>query len=507
MASLFQRVAGAALYRIRAAGESFVQIADEQSRKAAESEARKLAQQNAAAGDDLARRPPTDEYVDLPVSIWADWSIRTIRSAVQGHVLGQFSQSAILVDSMLADDRIQAATNGRIKGVTKCKWSFEPAKSGKRQAKEIDELWPEIFTEEIAEQLLLWAIFMGFALCELIWETRDDLWVPRLKLWHPLYIYYRIDIRKYVVVTQDQGILEIDENDPKWFLYTPWGSYRGWIRGAVRSCAIPWVVRQFALRDWGRFSEVHGLPIKKLKVPAQAPAGDKARFFASVQRLGSESMFALPQQGDGKGGMGPSFDVELLEARDRAWEAFPGLIAQCERSITLAIRGTNLTTEVDGGSFAAADTHKDEDSDYSIADRRKLAAAAHRSILRPFCLFNYGNEKLAPKASLASAESDQEKEGKVLVSVAQSLLKFEEKGWPIDRKVSAERFGIPLRTDIEANKPVEELEAEAEAKKAAREALAENLGGKSGDEEDDNVGDGGNVDREDPESAEADAAE
>lgn len=477
MASLFERVSGAALYRVRAAGETFVKSANDQARKAAELESKRQNQPS----PEFRVKPPEEEYQDLPVSIWSDWSIRTIRTAVESHVLGNFQQASILVDSMLADDRIQAAVNGRIKGVTKCEWNFEPAKSGKRQARDIEKLWPEIFTEEISEQILLWAIFMGFALCEIIWESQDDLWIPRLKLWHPLYIYYRIDTRKYVVVTQDQGVLEIEEGDPKWFLYTPWGSYRGWIRGAVRSCAIPWVVRQFALRDWGRFSEVHGLPIKKLMVPSQAPAGDKARFFASVQRLGSEAMFSLPQQGDGKGGVGPSFDVQLLEAKDRAWEAFPGLINQCERSITLAIRGTNLTTEVDGGSYAAADTHKDEDSDYSIADRRKLAAGAKRSILEPFCYYNYGNSKLAPKPSLNSVESDQEKESKVLVQVQTALTGFEDNGWFIDREVAADRYSIPIRTDVPANKPIEEIEDDQEAAKAARDAMTESLG-KPGDE-------------------------
>ncbi len=490
MASFLQRIGSALQWR---SPDKSIELAREASAKRdiERLNARGLAETDSAQ---LRTRPPTDEYEDLPVSIWSDWSISTIRNAVQNHILGNFGQASLLVEAMMADDRIQAACNGRIKGVTKCGWNFEPAQSGKRQAAQIEELWPEILDEETTEQILFWAIFMGFALAEIIWESKDDQWIPRLKLWHPLYIYYRIDLRKYVVLTQDSGMIEIEEDDPKWFLYTPWGSYRGWIRGAVRSCAIPWVVRQFALRDWGRFSEVHGLPIKKLMVPSQAPAGDKARFFASVQRLGSESMFSLPQQGDGKGGVGPSFDVQLLEATDRAWEAFPGLITQCEQSITLAIRGTNLTTQVKGGSFAAAQTHKDEDSDYAIADRRKLAAAVKTKLLRPFCLYNYGNADLAPKASLASPESDQEAEAKVLVGVAQSLVALEKEGWPIDRKAAADRFSIPLRTDVEANKPLEQHQAEQDATMAGLEAAKSNLETPAGDaEKSSNVGDSGDV--------------
>lgn len=509
MASLFKRATDALLWTARQGVEGFierVEVAQRLSHRETSGSVSRLLAEVQSAQEELAKkRPPREEYQDLPISVWADWSIKTIRSAVQQHTLGVFGEASILVESMLADDRIQAATNGRIKGVTKCNWTFEPAKGGKRQAKDIEKLWPEILPEDTVEQLLFWAIFLGFALAELIWETRDDQWVPRLKVWHPLYIYYRVDLRKYIVITADSGPLEIDEGDPKWFLYTPWGPYRGWIRGAVRSCAIPWVVRQFALRDWGRFSEVHGLPIKKLMVPAQAPAGDKARFMASVQRLGAESIFMLPQQATPQGGPAPSFDVQLLEATDRSWEAFPGLIAQCERSITLAIRGTNLTTEVDGGSFAAANTHKDEDNDYAIADRRKLSSAIYLQILRPFCQFNYGNADLAPTPKLASPESDQEKEADVLSKVQLAFTGFETAGWPIDRKAVADRFGVPLRADVEANKPVEHVELEQEAEKAGLEQ-ATKLGDES-DDTDDVDGESGGVAEDGERATQAEADE
>jgi phage gp29-like protein len=493
VAGLFSRVVDAARFRVAATAERFVQAAED-ARRSANREPQSYAQARAEIEEAAKRRPPSEEYDDLPISVWSNWSIASIRNTVEQFVVGTFGQAAILAESMIADDRIQAAVNGRTKGVTKCDWNFEPAKGGKRQARQLEELWPEIVTPELTEQILFWTIFMGFCLCEIIWEPKDDLWIPRLKIWHPLYIYYRVDIRKYVAITAT-GQVEIEEGDPKWFLFAPWGSYRGWLRGAVRSCSIPWVVRQFALRDFARFSEVHGLPIKKLMVPSQAPAPDKARFFASVQRLGSESMFSLPQQGDGKGGVGPSFDVQLLEAKDRAWEAFPGLIGQCERSITLAIRGTNLTTELDGGSFAAAETHRDEDSDYAQADRRKLAAALKTQVARPFCLYNYGNADLAPALSLNAPEPGQEAQAKVISTVLPALLQAEEKGWPVSRKGTADRFGIELREDMPADKPVEELEAEKKAKEAQQMKL---FGGK-----DDDAGGPDDVDREDPDLAQA----
>ena len=390
-----------------------------------------------------SRRPESSEYQDLPVSIWSRWTVDMVQGAAQDHVLGTFAKPAMLCEAMQADDRVQSALNGRIKAVTKCDLNMIPSEMGgrKRQrvARELEQLWPEIVPVETIEQLQTWTILLGFALAELVWESRDGLWVPRIKVWHPLYIYYRVDARRYVAITME-GPVEIEPNDPKWFLYTPHGAYRGWLCGAVRSCAIPWMVRQYALRDWARYSEVHGLPQRKAKVPAAASAEDKARFFSRVKRLGAETSFLLPVPGDGQG-----WDVELLEARDRSWEAFQGLIAQCDKSITLAIRGTNLTSEVSGGSFAASKTHREEDSDYALSDAQKFSQAVRKQVLAPFCLYNYGDAHLAPNPLLeATPEEDKKAKAETIATVSMAVTELELNGWPVDRQKVSDEYGIPL---------------------------------------------------------------
>lgn len=418
------------------------------------------------------RRPPTEEYGDIPISIWAEWTVQSIRNSVTQHAVGVFGNSGLLCEGMLADDRVQSATNGRTKGVTKCDVMLKPAPlpDGQSVAAEIAEVWEEIFPEEIMEQALFWMIFVGFFLAEIIWEPRikTDRWMPRLKVWHPLTIYYDVSRRRYVAITTE-GSIYIEEDDPKWFLFTPWGQYRGWLRGAVRSVSIPWVIRQYALRDWARFSEVHGLPIKALKVPAQASSADKARFFASVRNLGAETNVMLPQQVATKeGGSGANFDFGLIEAKDRAWEAFPGLRDACDSSITLAIRGTNLTTEVDGGSYAAAESHRDEDSDFAMSDRKKLATAIRQRLLRLYAFYNWGNADLAPRVRLVGPTPDRldkpSDEAKAWGDVADAVDKLEGRGWPVDRPAVAKRFEIPTleKSEVDSPEPTSESRASLE---------------------------------------------
>lgn len=410
-------------------------------------------QQNAAIGS----KPPVTEYVDIPVSTISDWTLASLKSTVNAHASGMFSSSALLFESMQADDRIQSAINGRVKAVTRCNVSMTPAKAGSarqaaRVAKEIEALWPDLFPEQLLEQLLVWTIGEGFSISEIIWEAKDDLWVPRLKVWHPAFIYYDNAQRCFVVQTQE-GPVWVRQNDPKWFVYAPNGQYRGWLRGAVRSCSIPWIIRQYALRDWARYSEVHGLPQKKIKYPAQSSPPERSAFMNAVKSLGTETSFALPQY-DGKDA--GQWDVELLEAKDRSWEAFRGLINQCDASITLAIRGTSLTTEVRTGSFAAAKIHKAEDSDYAEADAKKFAQAARQQLLKLYCAYNYGDANLAPTPVIsAEEEADLSADADTLNTVADAVQKFETQQWPIDRQAVSDKFGILLQKGADLGKPPE----------------------------------------------------
>lgn len=401
-------------------------------------------------------KPPTDTYTDIPVSQLGAWTVPSISAALSGHQVGTFAQSALLTEAMLGDDRIQSSLNGRIKGVTMRHLHTRDVKGadGKRAGKLVREWWSKIFSDEALDQILMWTVFMGFALCEVQWETERDsdgeeVYVPYLKIWHPQFIYYDLFKRQYVAITQE-GNVWIDENDPKWFLFTPYGRYRGWLRGAVRSCSPLWIIRQYARRDWARFCEVHGLPIKTIDAPAQSNAVDKQRLFAQVRAMGADTTILFPQQATPDG---QKWGLNLVEAKDTSWESFPGIIHDCDRGIQLVVRGTNLTSEVQGGSYAAAQVHSDEDSAYADSDCRKLCAEARR-LLRMFVAYNLGDASLTPEISLEPPDNqDTLQLAQTQLAVCQWVKQAKENGWELDDVMVAERFGIPL---VKAGEPIAE---------------------------------------------------
>ena len=62
--------------------------------------------------------PPQGHYSDLPVALLGTWDVARIQGALSSHQIGQFQQSALLIEAMIGDDRVQTSLNGRVKGVT-----------------------------------------------------------------------------------------------------------------------------------------------------------------------------------------------------------------------------------------------------------------------------------------------------------------------------------------------------------------------------------------------------
>ncbi len=406
-------------------------------------------------------------YRDIPlVTIQNSWTPQGVVAALTSHMSGIFELSAQLVDSMLGDDRVQATLGSRTSGLfgseVKHASSNVARVRGSDAAKECRDAWEE-WWPSFADGWSLptsheQAIFMGFAQAQLIWDTTGPVWGPRLRPWHPRFSYYNWDVRRFVAITMD-GALPIYPGDGKWLLHAPYGCDRGWIRGAVRAVAEPWLIRHYAIRDWARFSEVHGMPIRKAIVPASSAVDERNLFEAQVSSLGSETSILLPQGMDAKNG-GTSYDLQLLEATDTAWEAFPGLRDHCDMAIVLALLFQNLTTEVKGGSFAAASSHMDIRQGGIRNDNAAWRSTLYSQVIRPFALFNFGDADLAPTTDWdVRARADYEGNARQFQAFGTAIEVLRRGGVKfLDttavRKFARETFGLDKMPDFDITDPV-----------------------------------------------------
>ena len=334
------------------------------------------------------------------VTIQHQWQIEQIRNALRTHNEGIFDYSAQLTDSMLGDPRIQATLGSRVSGLFGHEVKFKPAEDANgnvsRAAQECHdawvEHWPQFATTAALITIHVYSIFMGYSPGQLLWDTAGPIWKPYLRPWHPRYVYYHWYLLKYMALSQD-GEIPIVAGDGKWINHCPYGEYRGWIRGAVRGCSEPWYFRHCAIRDQARFSEVHGMPIRKAIVPASSDEVQRDRFAQQLQNPGREMTLMVPR---GQPNDGQLWDLELVEAKDTAFEVFTSLRDHCDMDIVLTLLFQNLTTEVKGGSFAATTAHMDIRTSGVQSDNEAWKLTLYEQVARPFAYLNFGDADLAP---------------------------------------------------------------------------------------------------------------
>ncbi len=350
-------------------------------------------------------------YRDLPViSLTTTWMPASIRNALNVMITGNFEYPGQLIDSIIADDRVTATLNSRMAGLFGRDVRFEGAggkAKGSRAAKEALDAWQdnwEHFTSDGSlYQIAAYQNLMGFWPSQLIWDTTKPLWGLRPEPWHARYTYYNWDVRKYIALSQD-GPIAVIPGDGKWMLHAPRGPYRAWMWGTMRAIALPWLLRQYALRDMANFSEVYGAPTRVGWTPAAADPVDRAAFQQQLSNLGANTTLMLARGVDKDMGYG----YELVSVGQADWTIFPGLADRCDLHITLAILMQNLTTEVKGGSFAATESHMDIRQAGIEADNQAWKATLRKQAARPFAYFNFGDSDLAPSTDWDVTSRDEQ---------------------------------------------------------------------------------------------------
>lgn len=418
--------------------------------------------------DDVAFQPPSSPlagvrregepsivYRDVPnISTITSWTVQNARGALQSLMQGIFELSGQFADAMLGDDRIQATLGSRIDGLWGREARHVPSKikrvAGSRAAQECFDAWVDHW-QNLEDcygfgETAVYTILMGWGHGQVVWDTSDTVWKPYPRPWHPRYEFYHWPTRRYAAITQD-GLFPVIPGNGKWYACEPYGSYRAWVRGALRALTEPWLGLRFARRDWWRFNEVHGLPTRVGYTPAAADPGQRSAFEQNLGQLGSEACLLIPRGVDKDMGYG----YELVEAADTNWESFERTINECHLAIVLAIKFQNLTTEVTaGGSYAAAKQHGQGEIGQVASDNRVWKGTIYRDFARPFAMFNFGDADLAPTTDRdvpVPARDDYAQNSEVFVKIGQAVASLVQSGMSFGDpetfgKWLADRFGL-----------------------------------------------------------------
>ncbi|HEU4408348.1 MAG TPA: DUF935 family protein, partial [Polyangiaceae bacterium] len=372
------------------------------------------------------------------------WEVEQVQAALALHEQGDFSYSGALAEAMRRCPAIEPALKKRVDALFGLRFSFDPSddappKRGKTIAAAADKAWTYAHPEPVLKRLHRLSLMVGVVPVQVL---SDRAWSYRLDVWDPQWLRFNWSSRAYEVMTS-QGTVEA--TTPRWRVYAPEG-VEGWSAGLIRPLALVWLIHTFAMRDWARWSERHGLPILGVKYPMTGWDEEaRARFVAEIYAMGRQAVIGLPQLEDGLGAA-----LELIEARDLGFEGFERLMGVCRLMAQIALLGGNLTSEVKGGSYAAATVHSDEFRALLKSDGQSLSTFLREACWEPWAEAHYGDARLAPWGCWdTDPPADLKAEGESYKALGEGITALEANGLEVDAPALAERFNIPLKAPAE----------------------------------------------------------
>lgn len=392
--------------------------------------------------------------LELILPVFTQWSrVGAVQSILADLENGQFNDAALLWSQMLRDDRIRAVMDVRVNSVLGAPLHMEPSKEtagAKRVAEDAEELWWQMVPRSELTALYTWGLGLGVGIARRVW----DRWQPRLKVWHPAALFFRLDDDKYYLRTGDQGVIPIEPDDPNWVLFTPYGYKYARTSGLIRSLAMLYLCRQWAFRDRARHSERHGIPFLVGTTPAEADRDDKAAYKSALANVGSETVIIAPKGQDGN-----QWGVELVESKADSHEVFSSQIDHLDAAIAIVALGQSMSTQAPGGLGAKANAGDSVRSDIKRFDAETIGDLGEQ-ILKPWSEYNYGKD-LCPRPCLeVDPPADGAKRALELSTLGDALDKLEKYG--ADARQLLTETGVPMLSPEEAAKKAEELEQKAQ---------------------------------------------
>lgn len=285
---------------------------------------------------------------------------------------------------------------------------------------------------------LMDAVAKGYAVAEIVWDTSGGTWYPRQIIPREAH-WFTFDRDSGRLLRLVDGSAEGADIPPyRMVLHQP-PVHAGipLLGGVARSALWAWVFKSYALRDWARFCELFGQPIRVGKYHQGASPDDVAVLKRAAFELGSDAAAVIPKE----------MALELVESGSKAASAdlYHRLIDYLDRQVSKAVLGQTLTTDAgSSGSLAQAKVHEQVRRELLQADARAMAATLMRDLVAPIVRLNLGEDTPLPTLRLLVEDPED------LSMLAEHVAKLTQAGLPIPQWWVREKFGIPKVADGEA---------------------------------------------------------
>lgn len=273
---------------------------------------------------------------------------------------------------------------------------------------------------------LMQAVALGFSVAEIAWQAHGAQWFPQVSP-RPAH-WFQFDQETGRVLRIYNGAPDGEIIPPyRAICHTP-GAHLPAHAGVARSALWAWVFKSYALRDWARFIELFGQPIRVGKYHQGASKDDVAVLKQAAFSLGSDAAAVIPE----------GMMLELVEAggKSASGELYARLIEYLDAQVSKAVLGQTMTTD-DGASLSQAKVHNEVRMDILRADARAIAATLQRDLIAPLVALNLGTDAPLPVVELIVEEAEDRN------ALAAQVAQLAGAGLEIPQAWVREQFCIP----------------------------------------------------------------
>lgn len=361
----------------------------------------------------------------------ASLSPRAVADILRRAAAGDATDFLLAADDVAEKDlHYRAVLQTRRLAIVGLPWEIHPADdtpTARRAAELVQEALEQIDLPDLVDHLMD-AVPKGFAVAEIVWETAGSLWRPARILPRPAH-WFTFDRTTGSLLRLADGSLDGEGIPPlRMILHAPNATAKNpYTAGVARSALWAWVFKSYGLRDWARFIELFGQPIRLGKYHQGATPEDVAVLKQAAFALGSDAAAVIPQE----------MLLELVESGSKSASAdlYHKLIDYLDRQVSKAVLGQTMTTD-DGSSLAQAQVHAEVRGDILRADARALEATLARDLIAPIVRLNLGDAP-APRFTLHTEDPED------AAALADQIAKLAQAGVVIPQAWVRERFSIP----------------------------------------------------------------
>jgi hypothetical protein len=378
------------------------------------------------------------------------WTPALIKQAESQAQSGDLRMAAQLCEWLLGDEQIARLLHGRAQALLGLEPTFE-ASGDKRKSSRVvralegQEDWWDGWPEPQLAEMLVWGILLGVSVARHGWEVLEGHGgriLPLPKVWEAQHVRYDLQKRTWIakVTSEGSGFAagideEFEPGDGTWLLHAPYGAARPWMRGLWRGLARFRLLRDYAVSDFGRAGE--GAARNVVEAPDKDTKQTKElrqELATDLSTMGRDGTIVLPS----------GLTYKLVETSASTADMYVKQLEVSERAFQIAIRGGNLTTNVEGGSKAAAEVQERLGDDANLRfDAQSLTTTIHDQSMVWWAEFNFGSAALAPwPVYPVEQEADLKHTVETEDKAFEVVKKAEDLGFDVDRKAFLEDHKI-----------------------------------------------------------------